>query len=448
VNFSVLAEQPAVAYYVAELGGTNPPSAASLLSTGTAVVLTPGQTQAITVSNLVAATTYSVHIMVRDSVRNVNSAVRSIGLISGGGRNALIWPFSSNSIWNMPIGRNAVYVPANLPAVPGLPPAGDGTQSQVAPMPGMDIEQIIQTPNAPLTPLRENTVGWNAGNRCFTSATTTATVLTNVPMPADFIIPETRDNNATVFLDVDGRTLIHTQPTARCAPGEPVTALILFPIREDLYGTGISGSHGGSRLSALGGTLRLGELRPNQAPPRHALKIDVDTREVFPPCNPRANCFRWPALTSDSDATTTYGSRAIANVSPAMRMGALLALPISLDITTLGLETEPARQIAWVLQNYGAYVVDSTTFPAYLIATENGPNGSFAAQFRADWGFDFSQRVNSATPWVRDWQKLITALQVVDNNGPTSIGGGGTPLQPLAPAFSQPAKPRPKLKSR
>jgi len=35
-------------------------------------------------------------------------------------------------------------------------------------------------------------------------------------------------------------------------------------------------------------------------------------------------------------------------------------------------------------------------------------------------------------------QRLIQALYLVDNNGPTSIGGGGTPLQPLAQALQSP----------
>jgi hypothetical protein len=34
---------------------------------------------------------------------------------------------------------------------------------------------------------------------------------------------------------------------------------------------------------------------------------------------------------------------------------------------------------------------------------------------------------------VRDFKRLIVELGVVDNNGPNSIGGGGTPRQPLAP---------------
>jgi hypothetical protein len=31
--------------------------------------------------------------------------------------------------------------------------------------------------------------------------------------------------------------------------------------------------------------------------------------------------------------------------------------------------------------------------------------------------------------------RIFTNLHVVDNNGPGSIGGGGTPCQPLAPPF-------------
>ncbi|MFC3109201.1 hypothetical protein ACFOFO_14720, partial [Undibacterium arcticum] len=102
---------------------------------------------------------------------------------------------------------------------------------------------------------------------------------------------------------------------------------------------------------------------------------------------------------------------------------------------TLGLETEPGKQLAWTLQNYGAYIVDSTGGPAFALNAENGPDGSLRTQFKADWGFDLEQRVQGATPWVRDMQRLVQALYVVNNNSPTSIGGGGTPRQPLAPSL-------------
>jgi hypothetical protein len=35
------------------------------------------------------------------------------------GRDPLGWPFASTSIWNMPIGTSADYLPADLPEVPG-----------------------------------------------------------------------------------------------------------------------------------------------------------------------------------------------------------------------------------------------------------------------------------------------------------------------------------------
>ena len=133
---------------------------------------------------------------------------------------------------------------------------------------------------------------------------------------------------------------------------------------------------------------------------------------------------------------------ALPTVTSAMKMGALLAIPPSVDINSMGLETEPARKLAWTLQNYGAYIVDSTGSPGYYLGVENGPDGSFLTQFQSDWGFPFDQRLNLNTAWVRDFQKLIVQLHVVDNNGPTSIGGGGTPRQPLAVPLTAPAASR------
>jgi hypothetical protein len=239
-------------------------------------------------------------------------------------------------------------------------------------------------------------------------------------------------NAGAAFLLQDGKTLLHAQPIARCNAGEPAAALLTFPIQESLYGNGTTGAHGGSQLSTIGGTLRIGELRPNGLPPRHALKIDVDSETLFAPCATVSRCFRWPALVADSGATSTYGRRALPGVSSAMRMGALLALPGTLDIQSLGLETDAAKQLAWTLQNYGVYIVDSSGGPGYNLATEEGPNGSFLGQFEADWKFKFAGRVFFNTPWVRDIQRLLSNLQVVNNNGPASIGGGGTPRQPLA----------------
>jgi hypothetical protein len=43
------------------------------------------------------------------------------------------------------------------------------------------------------------------------------------------------------------------------------------------------------------------------------------------------------------------------------------------------------------------------------------------------------QRANRKSAWVRDMQRIVKALHVVDNNAPGSIGGGGALRQALAP---------------
>jgi hypothetical protein len=118
-----------------------------------------------------------------------------------------------------------------------------------------------------------------------------------------------------------------------------------------------------------------------------------------------------------------------------MKMGALLAIPASKDLSSLGLETEPGKQLAWTLQNYGAYVVDDTWGPNFAINAESGPDGSIRSQFKADYNIDIETWNPGGSAWSRDIQRLMTALNVVNNNSPTSIGGGGTPRQPLAPGI-------------
>ncbi|MDB4963586.1 MAG: hypothetical protein JWP01_3585 [Myxococcales bacterium] len=352
-------------------------------------------------------------------------ATASVTVVVGGGvssaRDPLKQPFASTSIWNMPIGSGAVFAPANIDPTPESNPWSM--------MPLSDADQIVLRPTAPLTDIRYSSAGWSGNSRC---GATNSTVLARVPMPADFVVADASGNNSTAFLLADRRTLVQTQPLARCTAGGIATSLVKMP-NVDLYGDGITGSHGGSGMSAIGGTIRLGELRPGQLGPQHALKLVIYMKEAYK-CATRAACFRWPANTADSYSVGWYGTGASnQNVTnTAMKMGALLAIPGTVDIAALGLETAPARQLAWTLQNYGGYVVDDAYAPQFGFATENGPDGSFVSQFKADYGFDFVQRVTGNHAFMRDVQRLAVALRVVNNNSPTSIGGGGTPRRPLA----------------
>lgn len=341
-------------------------------------------------------------------------------VLATGARNPLKQPFATNSIWNMPIGSGAIFMPARLSGNPG--------NNKWAKMPGIDDEHIVFRPTAPLTTINSSNAAWSGRNRC----SATGGQLLRVPIPSNYIIPNSTSNSSSAFLMPDGRTIVQAQPVARCYAGAPATALVKFaPV--DLYGPGITGAHGGSGLSAVGGSIRVGELRPGTTTgPRHVLKLAVYAREVLYKCTTRSACFRWPAVTSDSYAVGHYGSNNPYS-NPAMKMGALLAIPPSTNLGALGLETVPARQLAWTLQNYGAYIVDDTYAPGFFLNAEVSPDGSVPAQFKADYGLDMESKVVLNTPWMRDVQRLARALHVVTNNGPTSIGGGGTPRQPLAP---------------
>ncbi len=351
-----------------------------------------------------------------------NKSLASV--VTSGSRDPLKQPFASNSIWNMPIGSGARFVRANLNPNPG--------NNIWAAMPGIDDEKLILKPTAPLVNINYSNAAWTGKNRC----SATGALMYQVPMPSNYIIPNTNKNSSAVFLLKDGRTLVQTQPVARCTAGGPATAYAKFA-NVDLYGSGITGAHGGSGLSAIGGSIRLGELRPGTTTgPRHALKVNVYAKEALFKCTTRSACSRWPATTSDSYAVGWYGS-ASKNGNTAMKMGALLAIPGTTSITSLGLETTPAKQLAWTLQNYGAYIVDDTYAAGFDFSAEDGPDGSKRTEFKRDWGFEMNQKVQGNTAWVRDIQRIMKALSVVDNNSPTSIGGGGTPRQPLAPALAK-----------
>src|SRR5712671_857017 len=365
--------------------------------------------------------------------------------LTAGLRDPLKWPFVSTSIWNMPIGSNAVYVPANIPPNPSVTDLNDPNYWLA--MPQIDWDIIVLTPNAPITDINYSAAGWSGASRC--SATDDPPKrLFQLPMPSTFFVESTLNNNSSAFLTPDWRTLIQTQPFTRCAPpnGDRTATTLTdrnqFP-PVDLYGDGIRGSHGGSGLSAIGGSVRLGELRPLSQGPRHALKLVVySARDLYncttPDDSPATGCFRWPAVNADSNAVAFYGAVSNSN-NTAMKMGALLAIPASVDLATMGLQTDPAKQLAWTLQNYGAYIDDSGGAPAFVFGAEKGPDGALDAQFEADWGFPLEDRwrtETTRTPWASDMQRLMTALYVVDNNSPTSIGGGGTPRQPLAPPLA------------
>ena len=201
-----------------------------------------------------------------------------------------------------------------------------------------------------------------------------------------------------------------------------------------IYGDGITGAQGGSHMSSIGGTIRLGEWETARSEGRfrHALKTVLDSSNysnaVGPGCD--APGCRWPAVSSDCGDTAcgyTGSNRQV-------MMGSLLALPPSFDCTRM--RTEPGRIICRTVQDYGMYIVDSGWDPAYL-PVEHGPDRQHReTSFQREFGYEMADH-NASSPWSLDWRRIVTrAADVVTNNSATSIGGGGTPRVALAPPFA------------
>lgn len=333
---------------------------------------------------------------------------------NNGTRDPLKQPFHETSIWNMPIGSDAVYVPANIQL---------SSQNRMT----VDEDVIILTPDAPITSIFENTAGWNRDkNRCIPEGG----VMYALPIPSDFIYsPDTWDgltpNASTAVLGSDGKTIYQFQPFARCDSAGIPTTQYRYP-QVEIDGDGTRGAHGGSGLSSIGGTIRLGELVPGGKIP-HAMKMNLWGQKNYYYSHGESDGkagYRWPAVKADGYADGSYNGS-----NKALQMGSLLALKPDFDVSQL--VTEAAQILAEAFMNYGAYIVDDTAWDVYALCTEHGPAGIMKDEFKQVWGYSFSAK-GTDSPWKSDYKIIIENLHVVDNNGPDAIGGGGEPLVPMA----------------
>jgi len=339
-------------------------------------------------------------------------------------RNPLLWPFSAKSIWNTPIGNNAKYMDAKL-------------EKPVEGIITVDEDLIVLTPDAPLLEVYESSAQWDrTKNRCVK----TGKLIGKYPIPDTFVVsPKTWDgivpNSGIAILMPDKKTIIQGQPYSFCPENGYATVLKMFKYENDIYGDGIYGAHGGSKLSAIGGTLRNHELTLTSGPIRHALKINIcGAKNMY--YDTETKGFRWPAISSDDYAGKKYGTLRKSPAAKECRMGALMAIPAKVNLDKLEFETVPARMLAQAFQDFGAYVVDDSGWDVFAIETEWSPTGRFTEEFRKNWGFDFIVHKES-TPWSRDISKIYSALHVVDNNSADNIGGGGKRRAPLAPQFRE-----------
>jgi len=332
-------------------------------------------------------------------------------------RDRTLWPFSSNSIWNTPVGSNAQYVPGQIYVAPFGAPASFHNDQDFF---------VVADSSDPLTPW-VNQGSWTG----VTCSPVTGEVADHIHVPHNFITDCIMNNNAAGFLMPDNHTLIQMQPLYRQTPGSPILALwhqggpVPFPWEIDILGDGALGAHGGSGLSAVGGTIRLGELLPTTGPIRHALKLELYAGRYY--YYNESNCFTWPATGCDGYAASGYHG-----TNPYMKPGALLAIPPSVAPSVI-VTTIPGSKIKQALIDYGGYLVDDTANSSGSICMESAVNDELENQYK------FSVRIQKpVTPtqsgeFFNDLVNIFKALHIIINNTEKTIGGGGTPIAPLAP---------------
>ncbi|NJN38678.1 MAG: hypothetical protein HC790_08090 [Acaryochloridaceae cyanobacterium CSU_3_4] len=319
-------------------------------------------------------------------------------------RDKFLWPFSSASPWNMPIGSLADYMPAKIK--PALRFTAD--QEYIFRLKARD----------PYRPLYKYG-SWK--KRCSGKKRP----MGKLPIPDDLIVPDARKgytpNNTAAFLLPNGRTIVQVGVLARCQKGGPIYGW-RFP-NVDIYGMGMGGTHGGSGLSAIGGSIRRGELTSDQ-PIRHTLKVLLWGKKYLY-YSKKIPGYRWPA-----DRADKYAPKQYRGTNPQFVQGSLLAIPPQVTVESLKLQTQPGKKLFHALQDYGAYVVDDSAWDAYGFAVEKG----VPTEFQEAYGYRFEYFKGShKNPFHTDIVKLFNALHIVTNNDLRSVGGGGTPRVPLAP---------------
>eukprot|EP01050_Picozoa_sp_SAG11_P022095 SAG11_NODE_4085_length_2073_cov_2.103343_1_plen_456_part_00 len=430
---------------------------------------------------------------------------------AAGCRQPFLWPFAADSVWNTPIGSGAVYEAANIynessPTRDRAPPTNFHS----------DQDWIVQA--AATDPLTKwiNDAGQFPG-LCAAKQSKGRPAAPPIRFPAALVTDCVGNNNAAAVLKPDNRTLLQMQPLYRPKAGGPLIAWWHagapqdFPWEIDIRSgdtptlQSALGSHGGSGLSGVGGTIRLGELLPDAPPIAHALKIELWSGPYYfggngsgvpslqngscaawsPPyakggsdCVPSGgrNQYVWPAIGSDSGSQR--GGTLYRGSNPHLAPGALLALPPSLA-ASLTTTTAVGARIKQALTDYGGYIVDDTGGKAggAALCMEPGVSTEVAKAYGPQQDFHIQKQVKPVrwhisapaiflcttialscmaathagycvaaacrrlnmqeTPLYADLLAIYRGLAIVTNNGPGSVGGGGTPRRPAPPPFCE-----------
>jgi len=326
-------------------------------------------------------------------------------------RSPYVWPFSWNSVWNIPIASTATYTAA------GIKTNGSFQDSESS-----DYDSV--NPSFPLATLE------NA--RLTNGSVGPVSVHRDPSMTAGG-----EWNTCSAFLGSDNSTVYQGQTTELTAGGNPYfggTAANSWAA-VTIEGAGTTGCHGGSGLSGLGGTLTLSDITQS-GPITHALKVALDGEINYSDAN---GGHRWPATNADGGYNDPSSGNYYGGSNPNVQEGSLLALPKSISPSSFS--NPMVAKLAQAMQDYGAYIVDTTATGSYNFST-------VITNYNAAAPLD-SAICTSSTPcgspssnksiFSSQLDTLLKDLQVVTNNTASTPGGGtvgASRCAPYAPKFT------------
>lgn len=295
------------------------------------------------------------------------------------GRDPAQQPFSVDSPWNTAIGTQARFVPIDSPAFD--PARGARINSRLWSHP-----VFVASPEDPVVAIHRR------GD---------ADALRRLPVPPE-ARPDASSDGALHLITPDHREVIEMWQ-ARRVGADRIEARVV--VVNDLTGPGIAPFWHGARAyggSAIGGLIRHGELAAGELP--HALAAAVRP-EALNRHGPDDRAWVWPASSADDGDGRRYGERGN------LHMGSLLAIPPEVRLDTIDLQPGPETALARALQDRGVLITDCAAGNLVLYAEPAAA--------------DEVARIRPGTIAA-----LVARLQIVANNHPASVGGGGRPRRP------------------
>lgn len=319
-------------------------------------------------------------------------------------RDYTLQPFSSTSIWNLPIGTGASFESATDSRTANVIGAGGVwvNESQYS-------HPITRATAAdPVAVMTDSNDSSRSGSY---RIPTTASIAGGTDAHMHVISPDGRS--------IDEAWAVTRRSATDYTTGRHHTV--------DLYGNGI-GPRNGTRAyggSAIGGLIRAWEVDPNHPKYtgviKHPIAIALRNDQLLHTgggVGYRADGtmlqsgYVWPATEQDWDSPWSYSGR--------VPMGSYLAIPSTVDLSRLGL-TPQGLMLARAYQDYGAYVTDRAG-DMILAFVEPSPAGKA-----------FTDPLVGPDWTAADLKKIRTELRVVTNNTPSTPNGASLTTPRRAP---------------